>query len=440
IDMSRLPVGDPTLSAREIIGNESQERMGLVINQENVDSLVRIAERERAPIYIIGEVTGDMQFTFENPVNGEKPVDISLPSLLGNPPRTTMNDSSVPASFAAPLYSNESIHEYLGMVLQIEEVACKDWLTNKVDRSVTGRLARQQCAGPLQLPLNDLGAIALDYRGKHGMATSIGHAPAAGLADPTAGSVLSIAEALTNIIWAPLTTKLKGVSLSANWMWPCRNPGEDARLYRAVEAASNFAIGLGINIPTGKDSLSMTQKYDDGLVLSPGTLIISAAAEVSDVRKITGPVIVNDPDTSLLYIDMSRDNLKTGGSSLAQVLNSVGTDVPMVTDPAYFASVFNVIQNLIEDEKILAGHDISAGGMLTTLLEMCFANTDGGAAINLSGFDDPDTVKILFSQNPGIIIQVKDEDEIAETLLDNGISYLSIGHPVSERTLFVRNL
>ncbi len=440
IDMSRLPVGDPTLSAREIIGNESQERMGLVINQENVGSLVRIAERERAPIYIIGEVTGDMQFTFENPVTGEKPVDISLPSLLGNPPRTTMNDSSVPASFAAPLYSNESIHEYLEMVLQIEEVACKDWLTNKVDRSVTGRLARQQCAGPLQLPLNDLGAIALDYRGKHGMATSIGHAPAAGLADPAAGSVLSIAEALTNIIWAPLTTKLKGVSLSANWMWPCRNPGEDARLYRAVEAASNFAIGLGINIPTGKDSLSMTQKYDDGLVLSPGTLIISAAAEVSDVRKITGPVIVNDPDTSLLYIDMSRDNLKTGGSSLAQVLNSVGTDVPMVTDPAYFASVFNVIQNLIEDEKILSGHDISAGGMLTTLLEMCFANTEGGAAINLSGFDDSDTVKILFSQNPGIIIQVKDEDEIAETLLDNGISYLSIGHPVSERTLFVRNL
>ncbi len=440
IDMSKLPVGDPTLSAREIIGNESQERMGLVINKENVDTLIRIAERERAPIYVIGEVTGDMQFTFENPVTGEKPVDISLPALLGNPPRTTMTDSSLPSAFSDPLYTSRNIHEYLEMVLQIEEVACKDWLTNKVDRSVTGRLAKQQCAGPLQLPLNDLGAIALDYRGKQGMATSIGHAPAAGLADAAAGSILSIAEALTNIIWAPLTAKLNGVSLSANWMWPCKNPGEDARLYRAVEAASQFAIALGINIPTGKDSLSMTQKYEDGVVLSPGTLIISAAAEVSDVRKIVEPVMVNDPDTSLLYIDMSCDSLKTGGSSFAQVLNRVGAEVPVVKDPAYFASVFNVIQDLISDERILAGHDISAGGMLTTLLEMCFSNTEGGAAINLSGFDDRDTVKILFSQNPGIIIQVKDEYEVAETLLENGISYLSIGHPVSERTLFVSNM
>ncbi len=437
VDMSKLPVGDPTLSAREIIGNESQERMGLVINRKDVDTLVRIAERD--PVYIIGEVTGDMQFTFENPATGEKPVDISLPSLLGNPPRTTMNDSSLPSLFSEPVYSKSRINEYLEMVLQLEEVACKDWLTNKVDRSVTGRLAKQQCAGLLQLPLNNLGAIALDYRGKQGMATSIGHAPAAGLADAAAGSVLSIAEALTNIIWAPLTSKLDGVSLSANWMWPCKNPGEDARLYRAVEAASNFAIGLGINIPTGKDSLSMTQKYDDGVVLSPGTLIISAAAEVSDVRKIIEPVMVNDPYTSLLYIDMSRDSLKTGGSSLAQVLNSVGTQVPAVKDPDYFATVFNLIQELIENRKILAGHDISAGGMVTSLLEMCFSNNEGGAAINLSGFDNPDTAGILFSQNPGIIIQVRDEHEIAETLLGNGVSYLSIGHPVSGRTLFIRN-
>ncbi len=215
----------------------------------------------------------------------------------------------------------DKIHEYVEKVLQLEEVACKDWLTNKVDRSVTGRLAKQQCAGPLQLPLNNLGVITLDYRGKYGMATSIGHAPAAGLIDPAAGSVLSIAEALTNIIWAPLTDKLKSVSLSANWMWPCKNHGEDARLYAAVKAASDFAIELGINIPTGKDSLSMTQKYSDQVVISPGTVIISAAGEVSDIRKIVEPVMVNDPYTSLLYIDMSRDEFKTGGSSFAQILN-----------------------------------------------------------------------------------------------------------------------
>lgn len=439
IDISKLPIGDPTLSAKEIIGNESQERMGLVVKKIDVDTLRHIAERERAPIYIIGEVTGDMQFTLENPLTKEKPLDLSLASFFGDPPKTIMNDVTISDRYSKLEYSITKINEYTEQVLQLEEVACKDWLTNKVDRSVTGRLAKQQCAGVLQLPLNNLGAIALDYRGKKGMATSLGHAPAAGLVDPASGSVLSIAESLTNIIWAPLSDKLTGVSLSANWMWPCRNPGEDTRLYSAVKAASDFAIALGINIPTGKDSLSMTQKYNDEVVYSPGTVIISASAEISDIRKIVEPVIVNDPYTSLLYIDMSRDSFKPGGSSFAQILNKVGNEVPTVKDPAYFKEVFNTIQELILKDKILAGHDISAGGMLTTLLEMCFSNTEGGITVNLSALDENDTVKILFSQNPGIIIQVKDEDEVAEILLENGISYFSIGHPVDERTLFVTN-
>ena len=439
IDISKLPVGDPTLSAREIIGNESQERMGLVMKKIDVDTLRKIAERERAPIYIIGEVTGDMQFTLENPVTKEKPIDLALTSLFGNPPKTIMNDSVMESHYKKLKYSLKDIQKYAEQVLQIEEVACKDWLTNKVDRSVTGRLAKQQCAGPLQLPLNNLGAIALDYRGIRGMATSIGHAPAAGLVDPAAGSVLSIAEALTNIIWAPLPDKLKSVSLSANWMWPCKNPGEDSRLYSAVRAATDFSIALGINIPTGKDSLSMTQKYNDQVVYSPGTVIISAAAEIEDIRKIVEPVIVNDTDTSLLYIDMSRDSFKAGGSSFAQILNRLGDEVPTVTDPAYFKDVFDTIQALILKGKILSGHDISAGGLLTTLLEMCFSNTTGGITVNLSAINESDTIKLLFSQNPGIIIQVKDEDEIAEILLENGISYFSVGHPVDERTLFVMN-
>jgi phosphoribosylformylglycinamidine synthase len=439
IDISKLPVGDPTLSAREIIGNESQERMGLILKKTDIETLRKIAERERAPIYIIGEVTGDMQFTLENPVTKEKPIDLALAALFGDPPKTIMKDVNIESKFQKLEYSFQKIKKYAADVLQIEEVACKDWLTNKVDRSVTGRIAKQQCAGPLQLPLNNLGAIALDYRGKKGMATSIGHAPAAGLIDPAAGSVLSIAEALTNIIWAPLTYKLKGVSLSANWMWPCKNQGEDARLFTAVKAASEFAIALGINIPTGKDSLSMTQKYNDHVVFSPGTVIISAAAEIENIRKIIEPVIINDPYTSLLYIDMSRDDFKPGGSSFAQVLNRLGDEVPTVRDPQYFKDVFVTIQDLIISGKILSGHDISAGGMFTTLLEMCFSNTSGGITINLTAIDEIDTVKILFSQNPGIIIQVKDDDEVAEILLENGISYFSIGHPIQDRTLFVRN-
>lgn len=439
IDISKLPIGDPTLSAREIIGNESQERMGLVIKKADAETLRHIAERERAPIYIIGEVTGDMQFTLENPVTKEKPIDLALSSLFGDPPKTIMNDIIVENEFKKLKYTFDKLEEYALQVLQLEEVACKDWLTNKVDRSVTGRLAKQQCAGPLQLPLNDLGAITLDYRGIRGMATSIGHAPAAGLIDPKAGSVLSIAEALTNIIWAPLKQKLQSVSLSANWMWPCKNTGEDNRLYSAVKASSDFAIALGINIPTGKDSLSMTQKYNDQIVLSPGTVIISAAAEISDIRKIVEPVIVNDSDTSLLYIDMSRDRFKTGGSSFAQILNQLGDQAPTVTDPFYFKEVFNTVQDLIVKGLILSGHDISAGGMLTTLLEMCFSNTSGGVSINLTSMNECDTTRVLFSQNPGIIIQVKDEDEVAELLLENGISYFSIGHPIEERTLILAN-
>ncbi|TFH35353.1 MAG: phosphoribosylformylglycinamidine synthase, partial [Bacteroidia bacterium] len=437
IDISKLPVGDPTLSAREIIGNESQERMGLVISKTDIETLKRVAERERAPLYIIGEVTGDHQFTFENPLTGEKPIDLQLTSFFGDPPRTILRDTRIKPSFRGVEYSTEKLHEYISLVLQLEEVACKDWLTNKVDRSVTGRIAKQQCAGELQLPLNNLGAITLDYRGRSGLATSIGHAPAAALVDPAAGSLIAIAEALTNIIWAPMADGIRSISLSANWMWPCRNPGEDSRLYDAVQAASDFALALGINIPTGKDSLSMTQKYNGDTVYSPGTVIISASGEISDIRKIVEPVVVNDSGTTIFYIDMSSDTRRLGGSSFAQIVNRVGDEVPAVNDPDYFLNVFNTIQELISAGKIMAGHDISAGGLITTLLEMCFANREGGMSLNLSATGEDDLIKLLFSQNPGIVIQVEEEEEIAEILLEKGISFYSIGNPVAKRSLFI---
>ena len=439
IDVSKLPVGDPSLSDKEIIGNESQERMGLILKKKHINTLRTIAEREKAPFYIIGEITGDNRFTFENTATGDKPIDLPLDSLFGNIPKIVIKDNHVAEQFAKIQYNGKKITDYIEKVLQLEEVACKDWLTNKVDRSASGKIAKQQCAGPLQLPLNNLGAIALDFRGKHGFAVSVGHAPAAGLIDETAGSTLAIAEALTNIIWAPLSDGLRSVSLSANWMWPCKNAGEDVRLYNAVKAASNFSIALGINIPTGKDSLSMTQKYNDDVVISPGTVIISAAAEVSDIKQIVEPVLVNDTDTSLLLIDLSRDKYKLGGSCLGQILNTLGNEAPTVKDPIYFKEAFDVIQSLIKQGKILAGHDISAGGLVTTLLEMCFANTKGGIAVNLTAIDEKDTVKALFSQNPGIVIQVKDEAKVAEILLENGISYHSIGRPTNDRFLHIKN-
>lgn len=436
IDMSKLPVGDPTLSAKEIIGNESQERMGLLVGEEAIGKIGRIAERERAPMYVVGETTNDMKFVFEQ-ADGQKPIDIKLEYMFGKPPRTVMTDHSVAESYEPVKYELKELHHYLENVLQLEAVACKDWLTNKVDRSVTGKVARQQCQGELQLPLSDLGAVALDYRGKAGIATSIGHAPQVAMVDPAAGSVMAIAESLTNIVFAPLTDRLAGVSLSANWMWPCRNEGEDARLYKAVEAASDFACSLGINIPTGKDSLSMTQKYGDEKVLSPGTVIISAGAEVSDVRKIVSPVLVNDVNTAVYYIDFSFDSFKLGGSALAQTLNKLGNEVPTVQDAEYFRDAFNTVQELIDKGLILAGHDISAGGMITALLEMNFANVEGGLLVNLDEIAEEDIVKILFAENPGILVQVKNKRTFEKILTDNGIGFALVAKPTGERHLLV---
>ncbi len=573
IDMSALPVGDPTLSAKEIVGNESQERMGFVISEKEVEKVRAIAERERAPFYVVGETTGDMRLTFAmppSPLKGEQqgmqtaypslysrlkelalknrhnptpaeeflweqlkgkhldnykfrkqhiigdciadfvclqyklvvevdgayhndpevmeydklrtqlfeeygyrvirftneevigsienvvdaiklelrsdnspfrglggsfPIDLALEDFFGKSPRTVIIDNTVSEHYAAPEISEEKLQSYIENVLQVESVACKDWLTNKVDRSVTGKIARQQCAGEIQLPLNDLGVVALDFRGTVGIATSIGHAPLVAMADSEAGSVMAIAEALTNIVWAPLTDGLDSVSLSANWMWPCKNPGEDARLYKAVEACSDFACSLGINIPTGKDSLSMTQKYGNDKVFSPGTVIISAGAEVSDVKKVVSPVLVNDEKSAVYYIDFSFDSHKLGGSVLAQTLNKIGDDVPTVKDAEYFKAAFDSIQEMIAKNLILAGHDISEGGLITAMLEMCFANSKGGLNVNLDYIAENSLVTMLFAENPGVLIQVKDRKAVEKILVDNGVGFARIATPIAERRL-----
>ena len=436
IDMAQLPIGDPTLSAKEIVGNESQERMGMLIAGKDIDRVRRIADRERAPMYVVGETTGDHRFVFEQK-DGVRPIDLEMDDMFGKAPRTVMHDTTVEETYEDVTYDVADIYQYVEQVLQLEAVACKDWLTNKVDRSVTGKVARQQCQGEIQLPLSDCGVVALDYRGKAGIATSIGHAPQAAMIDPAAGSVLSVAEALTNIVWAPLAEGLGSVSLSANWMWPCKNPGEDARLYKAVEACSQFACELGINIPTGKDSLSMTQKYGDEKVYSPGTVIISAGAEVSDVKKVVSPVLVRDARTAVYYVDFSFDALSLGGSAFAQSLGKIGRQAPTVRDTEYFASAFNAIQELIAKDLVLAGHDISAGGMITALLEMNFGNTEGGLEVKLDKIPEKDLVKILFSENPGVLIQVKDRKAVEKILEEAGVGYAVIAHPCSERHILV---
>ena len=438
INIDALPVGDPTLSSKEIIGNESQERMGMVIEQADIERVKAIAERERAPFYVVGETTGDHKFVFRQ-ADGIKPIDLAMSDMFGSSPTTYMVDTTKPRTLKEAKYSQKLINEYLQNVLQLEAVACKDWLTNKVDRSVTGKIARQQCQGEIQLPLSDCGVVSLDYTGTKGIATSIGHAPQIALANPTQGSIAAIAEALTNIVGAPLSQGLKSISLSANWMWPCRNEGEDAALYNAVEACSRFAIELGINIPTGKDSLSMTQKYGKKKILAPGTVIISAAGEVSDVRKTVSPVVVNKKRTHLYYIDFSGSPLALGGSALAQTLSRIGDDVPKIVSAEYFAKAFNTVQRLVDESLLIAAHDVSAGGLITTLLEMTFANTRGGLQIDLNEFGEADTVKLLFAENNALVVQTDKPKAVEHILQENGIGFKRIGTPTDERVIMVSN-
>ena len=449
IDMTKLPIGDKTLSAKEIIANESQERMGLLIDERHLDHVKRIAERERAPLYVVGETTGNAHFSFKQG-DGVKPFDLDVAQMFGHSPKTIMRDDTIVRTYDNVSYTLDHLDEYLSNVLQLEAVACKDWLTNKVDRSVTGKIARQQTQGQVQLPLSDCGVVALDYRGEKGIATALGHAPQAGMADPAAGSVLSVAESLTNIVWAPIATDsahpsaVQNLNLSANWMWPCRSQkGEDARLYQAVQALSDFCCELGLNVPTGKDSLSLTQQYPDGRkIIAPGTVIVTSGAEVSDVKKTVSPVMVNDKNSSLYYIDFSFDELRLGGSAFAQTLGKIGSDVPTVKNAEYFADCFNAIQDLIKKGWIMAGHDISAGGLITTLLEMTFANVEGGMHVNLHDLrpEDNDVVKMLFAENPGVVIQVSDthKKELREYFETNGIGYAKIAYPTpGERKISV---
>ena len=449
IDMTKLPIGDKTLSSKEIIANESQERMGLLIDEKHIEHVRKIAERERAPLYVVGETTGDAHFSFKQG-DGVKPFDLDVAQMFGHSPKTIMRDNTVERHYEDVTYDKDingqwsMVNKQLPKVLQLEAVACKDWLTNKVDRSVTGKIARQQCQGEIQLPLSDCGVVALDYRGVKGIATALGHAPQAGLANPAAGSVLSVAEALTNIVWAPMAEGMDSISLSANWMWPCRSQeGEDARLYAGVKALSDFCCDLHINVPTGKDSLSLSQQYPNGeKIISPGTVIVSAGGEVSDIKKVVSPVLVNDKNASIYHIDFSFDTQHLGGSAFAQSLGKVGDDVPTVKNPEYFCDAFMAVQQMIEKGWIMAGHDISAGGLITTLLEMCFANTKGGMHINLHDIcQDGDIVKALFAENPGVVIEVSDQykQDFKDFMEEMGVGFAKIGYPVEDsRSIVVK--
>ena len=429
LNIDDLPIGDKTLSSKEIIGNESQERMGLVISEKDFNKLKEICDRERAPIYKVGKVIDNGRFLVRSNSKNETAIDLELADFFGNSPKTILKDTISKFSYSEPKLESNKIYDYLEDVLSLESVACKDWLTNKVDRCVTGRVALQQCTGPFQVPLNNCGVMSLDYKGKNGVATSIGHSPIISLIDSSIGSRSSIAEALTNIVFVPLKDALKSVSLSANWMWPANNDSENHRLYQAVEACADFSINLGINIPTGKDSMSMKQKYKDKEVLSPGTVIISAVGHTEDIDKIIQPFIYND--SGYIYkIDFSSDSLKLGGSALYQSQNKIGATAPDIKDSEYFKKAFNTIQKCIKSNIIFSGHDISSGGLIVTLIEMCLASDNYGLEINLI---NQDILKNLFSENHGIIIHAN--EEIEQILSSKGINFEKLGKVKRSNTI-----
>jgi len=437
INLDALPVGDPTLSEKELIGNESQERMGLVVPEKSLGLLQEIAERERAPMYTVGDIAGDHHFSFYSEKSDSKPIDLELTDFFGNAPKMILKDNTTPRSYETLTYTLADFHDYLDAVLRLEAVACKDWLTNKVDRCVSGRVAKQQCIGPLQLPLQNYGIAALDFASYNGIATSIGHSPVSGLIDAVAGSKNSIAEALTNIVWAPLAEGLKSISLSANWMWPCNNEGENARLYDAVEAASQFAIDLGINIPTGKDSLSMKQQNPDKEVLAPGTVIISAAGHCNGFTKAVEPLFKKDKG-AIYYINLSQDDYQLGGSSFAQTQAKIGEHAPTIKGHKTFGAAFDWIQLQLSHDRICAGHDVASGGLITTLLEMCFADTTIGATLDLNALGCEDTIRLLFAENASVVFQATDDsfDAIAATC---PIQCVKIGEVQEGGELVIKN-
>jgi len=402
IDIDALPIGDDTLSIREILSNESQERMGLLITEKDIDLLFEVAKRERAPCYVVGKVTADGVIQFVSKKSEIPPFKMPSELLFGASPKIVLSDDvtfNKEPSISFSLNSGKEFLAVLTKVLSLEGVACKDWLTNKVDRCVSGKVARQQCVGVHQFPLSNVSVTALDFTSDTGIATAIGSTPNFGLIDASLGAKISILKSLTNIVSAKLTHGLSGVALSANWMWPCKNPGEDKNLYAAVKSVSETAISLGISIPTGKDSLSMTMRYEDGeIVKAPGTVIITAVSECKDLKKTLTPVLNKDINNKIYFLSFA-EKVTLGGTALSQVLGKLGCDVSDIS-LINFKDTFDLIQKHFDDIESL--HDVSYGGVITSLLEMGFASDCGLKIFSLAPNE-------AFSESPGFLLQLNNE-------------------------------
>jgi phosphoribosylformylglycinamidine synthase len=437
IDIRKVRVGDPTMSVLEIYVAEYQERNGLLVRPGDLPGFLEICRREKSACEILGEVTGDRRFVVEDSRDGSTPVDLELAEVLGNIPRKTFTDSRIRRDLPPlALPPGLTVPEALSRVLRLLAVGSKRFLTNKVDRAVTGLVARQQCCGPLQLTVGDVAVIAQSHLGHTGGATAIGEQPVKMLVDPAAGARLAVGEALTNLVWARIEG-LEGVKCSANWMWAPKLPGEGAALYDAALAVRDVMIALGVAVDGGKDSLSMATRVGDETVKSPRELVISAYAAVPDIRRTVTPDLKRPGESLLLHLPLAPGRARLGGSALAQVFGQVGRESPDLDDPALLRRAFEVVQELLDRDLVLAGHDVSDGGLATALLEMAFAG-NCGLEVALPGDTDP--LALLFAEELGLVLEIAADAEHAarDLLAGRGVPAIPLGRTVQERRVRMR--
>lgn len=441
IEIRNVLLGDETLSVLEIWGAEYQENDALLIRPESLERFRSLCEREKVPFSVIGEITGDGYIILHDALDGSTPENLELEKVLGKMPRKTFHLNRVnPRLEPLRIPEGVGVKDALHRVLKLLSVGSKRFLTNKVDRSVTGLIARQQTVGPLQLTLSDVAVVAQSHTGYTGAAISIGEQPLKGLIDPMAMARLSVTEALTNIVWARVSG-LQDIKCSGNWMWAAKLPGEGARLYDAAVALRDILNDLGIGVDGGKDSLSMAAlvKNPDGtseVVKSPGTLVISAYVTVPDIRKVVTPDIKGPGGSILLHIDLGGGRCRTGGSALAQVFGQVGDESPDLDDPVLLKRAFEAVQELIDRDLLRAGHDISDGGLIVAALEMAFGG-NSGLDLNIKG--DADPIFLLFAEEPGLLLEVerRDLEQVQSLLAERKVDFSLIGETLEERVIKV---
>jgi phosphoribosylformylglycinamidine synthase len=436
IELRRIKLGDPTLSVLKIWIAEYQERCGFLIHSGSIEEFKSVCEREKVNCEILGEVTGDGRFVVHDEKDDSMPVNLDLAKVLGNMPQKTFKDERI-ENLLKPLEWPQglSVEEALSRVLRNLAVGSKRFLTNKVDRSVTGLIARQQCCGPLQLTVGDVAVIAQSHFGLTGAATSIGEQPIKMLVNPKAGARMAIGEALTNIVWAQIS-RLEDIKCSANWMWAPKLPGEGTALYDAACAMRDLMIKLGIAVDGGKDSLSMATRVGEEIVKSPRELVISAYATMPDITRVVTPDIKNPGHSQLIFVDITKGQARLGGSALAQVYGQIGNDSPDVDDPDILKRAFLAVQKLISENLILSGHDLSDGGLITTILEMAFAG-NCGLRIRMDGLWSP--LERLFAEELGAVIEchVNDVRKVIEILDSFRLPSTIIGETIEEKKVLV---